>query len=138
MSAELAVDGVILAGSILGASIITVIPFLKKVREAGAIDGSVLKFDKKFLYTALIAFTIGTVLALLNFDDVRNQVNTQESLIRIFVTSFGIAFGANWIFNSVLKPDSLVSVVSVLQEENQKLRTKLASLGVTNTDNQTK
>lgn len=136
MSAELAVDGVILAGAILGATVITLLPFFKKFRETQQLDGTTLKFDKKFLYTALIAFTIGTVLALLNFDDVRNQVNTQDSLIKIFATSFGIAFAANWIFNTVLKPDSLVSVVSVLQEENQKLKTKLASLGaVTNTDN---
>lgn len=137
MSAELAVDGVILAGAILGATIITLVPFFKKFRESQQLDGTTLKFDKKFLYTALIAFTIGAVLALLNFDDVRNQINPQDSLIKIFATSFGIAFAANWIFNSVLKPDSLVGVVSVLQQENQKLKTKLVSLGVKNLNDQT-
>lgn len=136
MSSELAIDGIILLGSILGTATVTLLPYFKRVRESSQIDGSVLKFDKKFLYTALIAFALGTIFSILNFSEVEAQVDPNATLVKIFVTSFGIAFTANWIFNSVLKPDSLVSVVSVLQEENQKLKTKLASLGaVTNTDN---
>ena len=128
MSAEFTVDGVILLGSILGAATVTLVPYFSKIREAKKIDGSELKFDKKFLYTALIAFVLGTVVALLNFSTVESQVDQNQTLLKIFATSFGIAFTANWIFNSVLKPSSLVGVINSLQGENEALKSKVASL----------
>lgn len=133
MSADLVVDGVILLGSILGAATVTLVPYFKKIREAQVIDGSGIVFDKKFLYTALIAFVLGTVVALLNFAEVEAQVDQGQTLLKIFITSFGIAFTANWIFNSALKPDSLTSVVNVLQGENAELKAKVATLSAQKT-----
>jgi hypothetical protein len=133
MSAELINDGVILLGSILGAATVTLIPYFQKIREVKKIDGSELKFDKKFLYTALIAFVLGTVVSLLNYSTVEAQVDENQTLLKIFVTAFGIAFTANWIFNSVLKPSSLVGVVNVLQGENEALKSKVASLSAQKT-----
>lgn len=133
MSSELVVDGVILLGSILGAATVTLIPYFKKVREAAEIDGSSIVFDKKFLYTALIAFVLGTVVSVLNFAEVQAQVDQGQTLLKIFVTSFGIAFTANWIFNRALKPDSLIDVVSNLQGENRQLRSQVAGFSATST-----
>lgn len=128
MSAELAVDGIILAGSILGAATVTLIPYFRKQREAGQIDGSKLVFDKKFLYTALIAFALGTIFSILNFSSVEAQVDANTTAVKIFATAFGIAFSANWIFNSALKPSSLVDIINGLQAQNEKLQSRVTTL----------
>lgn len=127
MSSELVTDGIILAGSLLGSATVTLVPYFAKIREVKQINGSTLKFDSKFLYTALIAFVLGTVVSILNFTAVEAQIDQEQTLLKIFVTSFGIAFAANWIFNSVLKPSSLANVVSNLKEENDVLRSKVSS-----------
>jgi hypothetical protein len=69
----------------------------------------------------------------LNYSTVEAQVDENQTLLKIFVTAFGIAFTANWIFNSVLKPSSLVGVVNVLQGENEALKSKVASLSAQKT-----
>jgi uncharacterized membrane protein len=117
-----------LAGSILAATLVTLLPYYKKVREAQAV-GETIHFDRKFLMTAFTAFIVGAIAGLLSFDENVANIDTNATPIKIFATAFGATILANAAFNALIKPSSsLVTAINTLKDQNQQLKSQVQRL----------
>lgn len=93
---ELTPEFIAFIGVLLGCLARTVIPYLKRARDAAA-ENKVFKFDYKFVITGLVAFLESIVIALLLFTQVPIEVTV--SGIYLFAASFGWAYTTNDIIN---------------------------------------
>lgn len=118
--ADLVVQGVAFAGSMLGASMATLVPYIQKYREGEVIDGSKLKFDKKFLATAAMALIFGFIIAGLGFNQTMDNINDTDTLFTVFFSAFTVAILGNLAINRFIRPNS--ATVEAARAEKASLR----------------
>jgi hypothetical protein len=105
---------VVFIGSALGATFAALLPYYKKLREEQAL-GQSIKFDPIFLKTLLMGFVAGCVISVMSFDANFASVDTNGSVVKIFVTAFITAAGGNVVINAFIKPSSVVTQSTAAQ-----------------------
>ena len=116
---DILVEGVVLLGATIGSASATLIPYIQKFREGEVIDGSQLKFDKKFLVTAGISLLFGFIIASLAFDEALANIQDGDSLFKVFISAFTFAILTNLAINRFVSPNS--SLVTKVKEQNQEI-----------------
>jgi len=116
---DVLVEGIVLLGATIGSAGATLIPYIQKFREGQVIDGSELKFDKKFLVTAGISLLFGFIIATLAFDEAIANVNDGDSIFKVFISAFVFALTVNLAVNKFISPNK--SLVTLVKEKDAEI-----------------
>jgi hypothetical protein len=94
---ELTPEVIAFIGVFLGCLARTVLPYLKKARDA-ATENKPFKFDYKFAITSVVAFIESIVVSILLFTKV--PIDVSISGVYLFISSFSWAYTTNDFINT--------------------------------------
>ena len=95
---------VVFAAAIVGGLARALLPYLRKLAAAEA-DPNEVPFQKRFIFTAILAIVTSAIVAVLVFPTIIEGVpdpNAKAGLAGVFVYGFLATWGANDLFNQVI------------------------------------
>ena len=109
-------------GSVAAIIFATIAPYFKKWQETKEVTGIDLKFDRKFAFSAGVAFLFALLAGILNFETTEANINTNDTIFKVFVSAFLTGVGVNFGLNQFMKPST--SLVTALKEEREQNSSK--------------
>jgi uncharacterized membrane protein YadS len=93
---------VVYAGSVVGSLARAIIPYLRKLKEAEEAGVDAPQFQKRYVFTAVLAVVLSSVVGVLLYPTLVTQVGADAALSGIFVYAFIAGFGSVALFNEIL------------------------------------
>jgi drug/metabolite transporter (DMT)-like permease len=92
---------IVFSASVLGALGRALLPYLRKLKEAAEAGVEPEPFAKKYVFSAVFAGVVSTIVGILLFPTIIANAPT-EALAGVFVYGFIAGWGATSLFNEVL------------------------------------
>ena len=93
---------VIIVGSISGAFLRTMLPYIRALKDAEESGEDKPPFQKHYLFSGVFAIIISGIVAFTLFPSLYATALPDQSLTVVFFSAFLASWGANSIFNEVI------------------------------------